>query len=120
MHLLTKQLFENKIDHTTYFGANPEYIQGIHMLPLSPASAYTRSTTFINEEWHSYFSEASFNPASKVGGGWRGVLYGNLACIDPQAAWRFFSQEKFDMGWIDGGASRTWYLAYAAGKDTSL
>ena len=26
------QLFENKIDHTTYFGANPEYIQG-HVHP---------------------------------------------------------------------------------------
>ena len=23
-------LFENKIDHTTYFGTNTEYIQGIH------------------------------------------------------------------------------------------
>lgn len=22
------QLFENKVDHTTYFGANPEYVQG--------------------------------------------------------------------------------------------
>ncbi|KAJ4293790.1 endo-1,3-beta glucanase [Collariella sp. IMI 366227] len=29
-------LFENKIDHNTFFGSNIEYIQGIHMLPLLP------------------------------------------------------------------------------------
>ena len=28
-------LFENKVDHVTYFGANLEYIQGIHMIPQS-------------------------------------------------------------------------------------
>lgn len=86
------------------------------MLPLSPASAYTRSPTFIAEEWNTYFSDAAFSPASKVAGGWRGILYGNLACINPKAAWDFFSQSNFDPGWIDGGASRTWYLAYSAGK----
>ena len=86
------------------------------MLPLSPVSAYTRSPTFIDEEWAAYFSDASFVPARNVSGGWRGVLYGNLACISPRVAWNFFSQEKFDMSWIDGGASRTWYLAFSAGE----
>lgn len=86
------------------------------MLPLSPSTSYTRSSTFIEEEWAAYFSESAFNPASTVNGGWRGILYGNLACIDPRAAWNFFSQQQFDPSWIDGGASRTWYLAYAAGK----
>ena len=88
------------------------------MLPLSPVSAYTRSPAFISEEWSSFFSQSSFRPASNVTGGWRGVLYGNLACINPRAAWEFFSQEKFDSNWIDGGASRTWYLAFAAGQYT--
>ena len=111
-----RQLFENKIDHTTYFGNATEYIQGIHMLPLVPSSAFTRPATFIDEEWNSFFSNTAFNPASKVPGGWRGILYGNFACINPRAAWDFFVQEKFDMNWIDGGASRTWYLAFSAGK----
>ena len=30
-------LFENKMDHTTYFGTNTEYIEGIHMIPLNPS-----------------------------------------------------------------------------------
>ncbi|MDI1491994.1 MAG: endo-1,3-beta glucanase [Ramalina farinacea] len=107
-------LFENKIDHATYFGTNPEYIEGIHMLPLSPSTAYTRNPTFITEEWNAYFADTAFNPASKVAGGWRGILYGNYACVNPKAAWDFFSASNFDMEWIDGGASRTWYLAYSA------
>lgn len=31
---LCPQLFENKVDHTTYFGANAEYIQGQVFLVL--------------------------------------------------------------------------------------
>src|SRR6266480_2010687 len=49
-------LFENKCDHTTYFGNNIEFVQGIHMLPLLPASILAREPDFIQEEWDTYFS----------------------------------------------------------------
>ncbi|KMP05178.1 endo-1,3(4)-beta-glucanase 1 [Coccidioides immitis RMSCC 2394] len=111
---VTGILFENKCDHATYFGANLEYIQGIHMLPLLPASAYTRRSEFVREEWNAMFAPNATKPADTVEGGWRGVLYANLAIIDAEASWKFFTQPNFNMGWIDGGASRTWYLAYAA------
>ncbi|ROW06670.1 hypothetical protein VPNG_06714 [Cytospora leucostoma] len=104
-------LFENKIDHTTYFGANIEYIQGIHMLPLIPATQLVRGQDFVAEEWDQYFNAGR---ADKVDGGWKGVLYGNLATIDPKAAFDFFSKDGFDQSWLDGGASLTWYLAYSA------
>ncbi|KAF3761377.1 family 81 glycoside hydrolase [Cryphonectria parasitica EP155] len=110
-------LFENKIDHTTYFGTNIEYIQGIHMLPLLPSTAYIRRRHFVHEEWEQYFSNGV---AGNVTGGWKGILYGNLATIRPQHAWDFFSQADFDPSWLDGGASLTWYLAYSAGKFSSL
>ncbi len=103
-------LFENKIDHTTYFGANVEYIQGIHMIPLLPSSPLTRPKRFVTEEWDKYFSGGR---ANSVQGGWKGLLYANLALIDPVASWNFFAQKNFDGNWIDGGASRTWYLALA-------
>jgi endo-1,3(4)-beta-glucanase len=106
-------LFENKIDHTTYFGTNPEYIQGIHMLPLLPSSTLTRTQTFVQQEWQTYFSNGRVNA---VVGGWRGILYANYAIVNPLAAWKFFSQAGFDASWLDGGASRTWYLALAAGE----
>jgi endo-1,3(4)-beta-glucanase len=38
----------------------------------------------------------------------------NLAIINPQAAYNFFTQPNFDMGLIDGGASLTWYIAMSA------
>ncbi|CAG7944401.1 unnamed protein product [Penicillium nalgiovense] len=112
---VTGILFENKVDHTTYFGANLEFIQGIHMLPLMPHSPFTRRKEFVRQEWEAMFAENASTPASKVEGGWRGVLYANLALIDPKAAWEFFAQPNFDYSWIDGGASRTWYLAFVAG-----
>jgi endo-1,3(4)-beta-glucanase len=113
---VTGILFENKVDHTTYFGSNLEYIQGIHMLPLLPNSGYTRQPQFVAEEWQAMFAANASTPAASVDGGWKGVLYANLALVDPQASWDFFAQAEFDYSWIDGGASRTWYLAYAAGE----
>lgn len=112
---VTGILFENKVDHTTYFGANLEYIHGIHMLPLLPASSYLRSQKFVREEWNALFATNAATPAEKVQAGWKGILYANLALIDPVAAWNFFAQPNFDYSWIDGGATRTWYLALAAG-----
>ena len=105
-------LFENKVDHATYFGANTEYIQGIHMLPINPSSAYTRDKAFVREEWDRYFSNGR---AGNVVGGWRGILYSNLALIDPKAAFSFFNVTDFDPQYLDGGASLTWYLALSAG-----
>ncbi|KAE8145875.1 endo-1,3-beta-glucanase Engl1 [Aspergillus avenaceus] len=112
---VTGILFENKVDHTTYFGPNLEFIHGIHMLPLLPASSYVRSQKFMKEEWEALFAPNAAAPAQNVQSGWKGVLYANLALIDPVAAWEFFSQPNFSSSWIDGGASRTWYLALAAG-----
>lgn len=48
------------------------------MIPLSPASTLTRSPTFVAEEWAKYFDKGRVD---QVVGGWRGVLYANLAII---------------------------------------
>lgn len=106
-------LFENKIDHTTYFGANIEYIQGIHMLPLLPSTPFIRPADFVAQEWAQYFDEGRVD---SVVGGWRGVLYGDYSTIDPAGAFAWFNQSNFDMSLLDGGASLTWYLAFSAGK----
>lgn len=103
-------MFENKIDHTTYFGNAPEYIHGIHMIPLLPCSPYFRPPSYVKQEWDDIFADGK----ADVPGGWRGILYGNLATLDAKAAFQFFSQPDFNASWLDGGASRTWYLSYAA------
>lgn len=107
---VTGILFENKIDHTTYFGSNTEYIEGIHMMPLNPSTAYTRRRQFVQEEWDTYFSNGR---AEQVTGGWKSILMSNLALIDAQSSYNFFSNPSFAET-LDGGASRTWYLAYTA------
>ncbi|KLU92148.1 endo-1,3(4)-beta-glucanase 1 [Magnaporthiopsis poae ATCC 64411] len=104
-------LFENKIDHTTFFGNNIEYIQGIHMIPLLPFAPLCRSNRFVDEEWQAYFSKGRID---SIPGGWRGILIGNLAHIDAKRAFGFFSSNGFDASHLDGGASRTWYMAYSA------
>ncbi|KAM0716275.1 hypothetical protein Q7P37_007720 [Cladosporium fusiforme] len=106
-------LFENKIDHTTYFGANIEYIQGINMIPIMPFSTITRRRDFVQTEWDQFFAKN----ISSFTDGWRGILMSNLALIDPTASYDFFANNSGDYNdkMLDGGASRTWYLAYAAG-----
>ncbi|KKA30039.1 hypothetical protein TD95_001509, partial [Thielaviopsis punctulata] len=110
-------LFENKIDHTTWFGANLEYIQGIHMLPLLASTPLVRTPEFVQTEWAQMWEGGR---AEKVEGGWRGILFGNLGTIAPQSAWNFFTGPDFTAANLDGGASLTWYLMYAAGKLMSV
>jgi len=85
------------------------------MLPLLPSSTLARTPTFVQQEWDTYFSNGR---AEAVAGGWKGVLFANYAIINPTAAWNFFASSTFDASWLDGGASRTWYLAFAAGKSS--
>lgn len=109
-------LFENKIDHTTYFGDNPEYIEGIHMLPIMPFSTLSRSTTFVQQEWDAYFGSSGIRPVDEVTGGWKGILMANLAIVDPTTSYNYFSNSTgdFSLADLDGGASQTWYLAWSA------
>jgi endo-1,3(4)-beta-glucanase len=106
-------LFENKIDHTTYFGPNIEMIEGIHMLPLMPMSTLIRTPDFVQQEWDAY-GFGSY--ASTLQSGWRGILMANLAIIDPVTSYNFFSNASgdFNFGLLDSGASQTWYLAWSA------
>lgn len=103
-------LFENKVDHSTYFGAELQYIQGIHMVPITSVSSYIRGPSFVAEEWNALL-------APIVGGvtdGWRGILMQNLALSNPSASLEFFAGPQYSDSYLDGGMSRSWALAYAA------
>ena len=103
------------------------------MIPLNPMSPYCRTKQFVTEEWNAYFSNgrvdavagertASFSHGSvnKVAGGWRGILYANLAIIDPVTSYNWFSGPNFNPQYLDGGASLTWYLTFSAGLGGAL
>lgn len=52
-----------------------------------------------------------------VDGGWRGVLFANLALIDAKTAYAFFRDGvggMWDERWVDDGATRSWYLVWCA------
>lgn len=103
--------FENKVDHTTYFGNAIEFIHGIHMLPVTPASAYARDKDWCKKEWETWFSRGRADP---VQGGWRGVLYASLIAWNPQLAAQWWFDDNFQWAWLDGGMSLAYYRALAA------
>ncbi|OAA51792.1 glycosyl hydrolase [Metarhizium rileyi] len=104
-------LFENKVDHTTYFDPNIEAIQGIHMIPILPPSPFVRDKEFVREEWEAFFDKGRVDDIRNA---WKGIIYANYATIEPKKAWEFFISKDFDPQWLDGGASMTWFMAYSA------
>lgn len=104
-------LFDNKIDHTTWFGTNTEYIHGIHMLPVTPISSVVRGPTFVSQEWSQVISPI----IDSLNSGWTGILRLNQALTDPKSSYNFFSQDNFSSAWLDNGLSRTWCLAFSGG-----
>ncbi|KAG0136433.1 endo-1,3(4)-beta-glucanase [Tuber indicum] len=109
---VTGILFENKVDHTTYFGHVNERIHGIHMIPITPISPWYRDPVFCREEWETWFSNGRVN---KSEGGWNGILQANRAIFDPKGSWAFFTNPDFVKEYLDPGASKSWYLAFVAG-----
>lgn len=105
-------LFENKIDHTTYFGNNTEYIHMIHAIPIIPVSSFIRSSKFVQEEWDGKLKYI----VDSVQDGWKGIIMLNLAISNPQLSYQFFANPNFNMNHLDPGQSLTWSLVYAASK----
>lgn len=106
-------LFENKVHHTTFFSADIEAIQGIQMIPVHGPTGLTRSKNFIQEEWDAFFGDGKID---SIDNPWKGIAYAQYALVDPAVAWEFFASDSFQDTWVDGGASRSWWMAYAAGK----
>lgn len=100
--------FENKIDHTTYFGNQLQYIQMIHAIPITSASSFVRSAKFVREEWEQKLKAI----VDTIDDGWKGIIMLNVALFDPNASYAFFSSPNFTTKWLDGGQSWTWSLAY--------
>lgn len=102
------------------------------MVPISPASTLLRPRSFATEEWNAFFSDhraleltedelpssdAGNHVPNSAAGGWRGILMANAAAVDPVASLEFFEkgvEGEWEEKWIDGGASRCWYLVWAS------
>ncbi|CCD26019.2 endo-1,3(4)-beta-glucanase NDAI_0G02440 [Naumovozyma dairenensis CBS 421] len=102
-------LFENKIDHTTYFGNELQYIQMIHAIPITPASSFIRSPKFVEEEWE----QKLIGIVGDINDGWKGIIMLNVALFDPIMSFSFFNDPEFKSDFLDNGQSLTWSLAYS-------
>ncbi|QLG73884.1 hypothetical protein HG535_0F03960 [Zygotorulaspora mrakii] len=99
-------LFENKIDHTTYFGNELQYIQMIHAIPITPASSFVRTPKFVEEEWREKLSPI----VNDIKDGWQGIIMLNAALFDPRISFNYFNTPEV---FLDNGQSLTWSLAYS-------
>ncbi|KAG0228259.1 hypothetical protein BGW42_002317 [Actinomortierella wolfii] len=88
---VTGILFENKVDHTTYF--SPRIV---------------RTKTFVQQEWNRHLAPV----VDSIKDGWRSILMMNRGMINKGEAWQYFAGSG-DVP-LDDGMTRTWALFYVA------
>ncbi|KAK3828857.1 MAG: endo-1,3-beta-glucanase Engl1 [Benniella sp.] len=103
---VTGILFENKVDHTTYFSARIECIQGIQMIPATPALPMIRKREFVQQEWDSLLR----THVGEITDGWKSILMMNYGMLNKAEAWVYFSRPVP----LDDGMTRTWAMFYVA------
>lgn len=101
------QVWGSKIVEATWFASGLVYVHGIQILPFTPATELLLPYDWVAEEWPVLSASFAASPPPEE---WLGIAYGDLAVIDPEAAWDNFLQlSKFD-----NGATLTNYLHWAA------
>jgi len=102
-------LFQTRAFFGTFFGANPEYVYGIQMLPFTPISETLLARAWVNDAW----PELSL-AATSAAPSWKGLLQMSHGVIDRSAAW---AEVNALTAWDDGN-SRTnalWWVASRRG-----
>jgi len=114
---VTGIFFQGKVHLTTWFGPKREYIQGIQMLPLSPAVYLSRSQDFAIEEWEDQLE--SFYGAMPITDKWKSLLTtGNLAFHQPAQALEILNRTDRLSG-FDDGLTKIWAMYWTATVCTS-
>lgn len=98
-------LWSTKVDYGTFFGDKPEYIFGIQMLPVTPATEQLLPASWIKDAW-----PAIQQAAQTAEPGWAGILTMSHAVIDKDAAWTEMGRYSA----FDDGNSRTNSLYWIA------
>ncbi|KAI9301637.1 endo-1,3(4)-beta-glucanase, partial [Cunninghamella echinulata] len=94
-HKVTGILFEQKLDYTTYFGRNIEFIHGIQQIPMTPIMIdYFKTSAFAREEWDQVLSKVA--PTLRTS--WAGILYLNYVLINSSDAYEILKSTRMDDG----------------------
>ncbi|CAN0065398.1 unnamed protein product, partial [Ectocarpus sp. 6 AP-2014] len=102
---VTGIFFESKVDYTTWFGDNVEYIHGIQNIPVTAITEFVRDAQFCQEEWDQRLESV----VESAEGTWNTVLYMSYATIQKNEAF-----EKMLTSGTDSGLKRAWALYWAA------
>ncbi|MEK8023941.1 MAG: glycosyl hydrolase [Candidatus Hydrogenedentota bacterium] len=98
-------LWSTKVDATTFFGAQPEFVYGIQMLPITPASELYLDPAWIAARRGKILEIARTAPPE-----WRGFLLLGAGVTDPDSIWK----EVAGLPVFDGGNSLTNSLHWLA------
>ncbi|WP_437324966.1 glycosyl hydrolase [Sorangium sp. So ce381] len=98
-------LWSTKADFGTWFGANPEYVYGIQLLPITPISESLISKDWIQDAW-----PAISDSTPDAEDPWKAFLIAAHATVDKEAAW----EDAQTLTELDDGLSRTALLYWIA------
>lgn len=95
-HVALGIVWGGKGSHATWFGADPEFIHGINILPINSGSLYLgRHPDYVLENYQEIVDERGSQPTI-----WKDVLWEYLALADPDQALAYYnsdpSYEPFD------------------------
>ncbi|KAJ2746118.1 hypothetical protein GGI20_001603 [Coemansia sp. BCRC 34301] len=95
-------LWASKADFATFFGANPEFIYGIQMIPFTPATRLLLAADWVKEAWcpDNASCTGGMKPAAESAGnnGWAQFLYTALSVVDRKTALANVAQCTSDDG----------------------
>ncbi|KAJ1996167.1 hypothetical protein GGI26_000160 [Coemansia sp. RSA 1358] len=95
-------LWSDKADYATFFGAEPQYIYGIQMIPFMPATTMLLQADWVKEAWCPDGSSCTggMKPAAEQANydGWAQFLYTALSVVDRKMALSQASRCKPDGG----------------------
>lgn len=107
-------LWSTKVDHSTFFGNNLEYIHCIQMLPFTPISEEMLPAYWIREEYP-VLQTALTRTRDPIAEPWKGFVYMAHAIIDKVTAWT----EVNTLRYYDNGNSQTNTLYWVATRPST-
>ncbi|KAJ2745474.1 hypothetical protein GGI20_002139 [Coemansia sp. BCRC 34301] len=75
-------LWSSKADYATFFGANPEFIYGIQLLPYTPAMSLLLKRQWVADIWPRFLETVADNSETES---WREIINLAYAVVDKQA-----------------------------------
>jgi len=102
-------LWSNKVDYSTWFGQNIEFMHCIQMLPFNPISEELLRRLWISKDYE-VLKEALDRPDPPIAEGWKGFIFMALAIISQDTAWK----NALTLRDFDDGNTRTntyWWIA---------